>query len=177
MRVREILAAGTPFAPPPGEIFDAAAPSVLEENLCANVSVSMASVFDRSLRTLENLEIIFFFSEINECEKNPCGKNAVCRNTVGSFTCSCKPEYTGDPYRGCVGESSAIHTERFRFIRYVRFRFLMSMIYFSKISTNARWRTSRAEQTRFAKTPNRATIAYALKDIRPNLLLKLLANK
>lgn len=40
--------------------------------------------------------------DINECVQNPCGKNAICTDTVGSFTCSCKEDYTGDPYRGCV---------------------------------------------------------------------------
>lgn len=26
----------------------------------------------------------------------------MCTDTIGSFICSCKPEYTGDPFRGCV---------------------------------------------------------------------------
>ena len=33
---------------------------------------------------------------------NPCGKNAICTDTIGSFICSCNSDYTGDPYRGCV---------------------------------------------------------------------------
>uniref|UniRef100_A0A2M4DS15 Putative nidogen n=1 Tax=Anopheles darlingi TaxID=43151 RepID=A0A2M4DS15_ANODA len=40
--------------------------------------------------------------DVNECLDNPCGANALCTDTVGSFICSCKPEYTGDPFRGCV---------------------------------------------------------------------------
>lgn len=40
--------------------------------------------------------------DINECETNPCGPNTVCKDTVGSFVCSCKDSYTGDPFRGCV---------------------------------------------------------------------------
>jgi len=45
------------------------------------------------------------FLDVNECDNNPCGENAVCADTVGSFVCTCKEEFTGDPFRGCVGES------------------------------------------------------------------------
>lgn len=41
-------------------------------------------------------------SDVNECEHNPCGTNSICTDTVGSFTCSCNPDYTGDPRQGCV---------------------------------------------------------------------------
>ena len=38
------------------------------------------------------------FSDINECTANSdnCDVNAVCQNTVGSHTCSCKAGYTGN---------------------------------------------------------------------------------
>ncbi|GLH00244.1 Fat-like cadherin-related tumor suppressor homolog, partial [Gryllus bimaculatus] len=39
---------------------------------------------------------------VDECKDNPCGENAVCTDTVGSFICSCKEDYTGDPFKGCV---------------------------------------------------------------------------
>lgn len=41
---------------------------------------------------------------LNPCNPSPCGANAVCkeRNNVGS--CSCLPEYFGDPYTGCRPE-------------------------------------------------------------------------
>lgn len=44
------------------------------------------------------------YLDVNECSANPCGENAVCTDTVGSFVCSCRQDYTGDPYRKCVGE-------------------------------------------------------------------------
>ena len=44
-------------------------------------------------------EPFLFYADINECEvddSNNCHENAQCTNTVGSFTCSCNPGYTGD---------------------------------------------------------------------------------
>ena len=42
---------------------------------------------------------------INECEKAPpCGTNATCTDTPGSFICKCNPNNEGDPYdkkKGC----------------------------------------------------------------------------
>ena len=38
-------------------------------------------------------------ADFNECDNennNTCHENAQCINTEGSFTCSCKPGYTGD---------------------------------------------------------------------------------
>lgn len=40
--------------------------------------------------------------DVNECAENPCGENAICTNSVGSFICACRPEFTGNPYKGCV---------------------------------------------------------------------------
>lgn len=48
--------------------------------------------------------LFWLILDINECESNPCGKNAECKDSVGSFVCSCKEDYAGDPYRGCEGE-------------------------------------------------------------------------
>ena len=64
-----------------------------------------------------------FCSDVNECLRNPCGSNAECTNTEGSyqvyiiallflisiepialitlFQCSCKAGLTGDPFTGC----------------------------------------------------------------------------
>ena len=42
--------------------------------------------------------------DVNECKKNShkCDKNAECNNTRGSYTCICKPGYSGDGYN-CQG--------------------------------------------------------------------------
>ena len=38
------------------------------------------------------------YADVDECESDEdnCHENANCTNTVGSFTCSCNPGYTGD---------------------------------------------------------------------------------
>lgn len=38
------------------------------------------------------------------CEPSPCGHNAVCREQNGAGSCSCLPEYVGNPYEGCRPE-------------------------------------------------------------------------
>ena len=38
---------------------------------------------------------------MDECLRNPCGRNAVCSNTEGSYQCSCQQGLTGDPFTAC----------------------------------------------------------------------------
>ena len=38
------------------------------------------------------------------CNPSPCGSNAECRERDGVGSCSCLPEYFGDPYTGCRPE-------------------------------------------------------------------------
>lgn len=38
------------------------------------------------------------------CTPSPCGANAVCREQNGAGSCTCLPEYFGDPYVGCRPE-------------------------------------------------------------------------
>uniref|UniRef100_A0A8D8VWK9 Neurogenic locus notch homolog protein 4 n=1 Tax=Cacopsylla melanoneura TaxID=428564 RepID=A0A8D8VWK9_9HEMI len=40
--------------------------------------------------------------DINECEQNPCHASAVCKNSPGSYSCSCPSSLIGDPFTtGC----------------------------------------------------------------------------
>lgn len=38
------------------------------------------------------------------CNPSPCGTNAICKELNGAGSCSCLPEYIGDPYSGCRPE-------------------------------------------------------------------------
>ena len=49
----------------------------------------------------------FCSSDINECHAasdNNCSPNAICANTNGSYTCTCKNGFTGNGVT-CLGES------------------------------------------------------------------------
>lgn len=47
----------------------------------------------------------FLFADINECSPNShrCNINAICKNTQGSYACTCKAGYTGNG-RNCIGK-------------------------------------------------------------------------
>lgn len=53
---------------------------------------------------INQILIELFTVDINECDYNPCGNNSICTDTMGSFVCSCKADYTGDPIKGCHGK-------------------------------------------------------------------------
>lgn len=38
------------------------------------------------------------------CNPSPCGSNAVCKELNGAGSCTCLPDYFGDPYSGCRPE-------------------------------------------------------------------------
>ena len=39
---------------------------------------------------------------IDECIATPCGTNAYCHDTLGTYICDCIPGYELDPYKECV---------------------------------------------------------------------------
>ena len=43
--------------------------------------------------------------DFDECEESPCGLNATCNNTEGSYICSCNSGYVGDGLQ-CSGEQA-----------------------------------------------------------------------
>lgn len=45
------------------------------------------------------------------CYPNPCGANALCRETSGRPVCSCPPGYSGSPLSGCRRSECLDHTE------------------------------------------------------------------
>ena len=74
--------------------------------------------FNLSVTTsLKLYEPFLFYADINECdESNNCHENAQCTNTVGNYTCSCNPGYTGD---GINCTSKLQYTVMFSFMKSV----------------------------------------------------------
>ena len=64
--------------------------------------------------------IFFFLLDINECSSNShsCDVNAVCRNTLGSYTCACKPGYSGNG-RTCSGKLNSVIEKQSVFAKFV----------------------------------------------------------
>lgn len=56
------------------------------------------------------MKSFFLFIDVNECRStNNCSKDAVCSNLPGSYSCSCKPGFTGDGL-SCQGKSLTPYT-------------------------------------------------------------------
>ena len=52
-----------------------------------------------------------FFSDMNECHTDfPCHSNATCKNTDGSYICTCDSGYSGDGLN-CTGRNTKISSD------------------------------------------------------------------
>ena len=51
---------------------------------------------------MASIYIIFDSVDVNECVGEPCGLNANCTNTIGSFMCACQAGYEGNG-TNCTG--------------------------------------------------------------------------
>jgi len=51
-----------------------------------------------------SLAPVIYDEPTHPCNPTPCGSNAVCKERNGAGSCSCLPEYFGDPYMGCRPE-------------------------------------------------------------------------
>jgi hypothetical protein len=85
----------------------------LEEILSNNVQSNQIVRYFTSLH--RNFPLLTWFSTIlvtylpveTPCQKNPCGRNAVCNERKGAGSCVCIPKYYGDPYVECKPECNA----------------------------------------------------------------------
>lgn len=63
----------------------------------------------RDLRRYLRMTYAHNYTDIDECNNTSiCDVNALCINTYGNFTCSCKPQYSGDGF-SCDGQYSIIY--------------------------------------------------------------------
>ena len=42
--------------------------------------------------------ITFLYTDVDECEMDPCHEFAMCTNTPGNFTCECLDDYRGNGF-------------------------------------------------------------------------------
>ena len=56
---------------------------------------------------------VFFFLDINECDKNPCDKKSEnCNNTPGSYTCKCKKGWVRSKKGECKKKKKKTKTKK-----------------------------------------------------------------
>lgn len=66
--------------------------------------MSLAQKFQVIQLSYMNRILVYHEPEVTACQTNPCGINAVCRERDNVGSCSCIPEYYGDPYTECRPE-------------------------------------------------------------------------
>jgi hypothetical protein len=73
---------------------------ILFENLLLKIVRQRFKIF--------SIDIFIFFPAISlpvsPCVPSPCSFNAICKEQHGAGSCSCLPDYIGNPYEGCRPE-------------------------------------------------------------------------
>lgn len=76
-----------------------------------SISRSFPAFFFDQIFILLHLNLLYFSSKAppvvekrEPCNPSPCGANAECKERSGAGSCTCLPEYYGDPYTGCRPE-------------------------------------------------------------------------
>ena len=52
-------------------------------------------------------KLFYTISDMDECLYHQCDVNAICNNNLGSFSCECKPGYSGDGFN-CTGRIAGV---------------------------------------------------------------------
>ena len=66
-----------------------------QDSLEMDTTVQVSTYF-----TIHQLYLILLATaDIDECLNVTCGQNAMCDNTVGSYSCQCDPGFVGDGYK------------------------------------------------------------------------------
>ena len=54
-------------------------------------------VYSNSIQEIVATRLKFvFFSDVNECGSNPCQNGGSCADLINSFSCSCRPGFSGN---------------------------------------------------------------------------------
>ena len=65
----------------------------------------ISNLLERDTLTLYKHINSALFKDVDEClSETACGINANCKNTGGSFSCTCPVGYRGNPYKACQGK-------------------------------------------------------------------------
>ena len=81
--------------------------------VCVCVCVHACGTHIRSGTNLKSFFLKNIFSadypveKVTPCQPSPCGANAVCREQNGAGSCSCLPDYKGNPYESCRPECTS----------------------------------------------------------------------
>lgn len=74
------------------------------QNVILNVRF-LSSTFKSKLFVITFSFYAVTFATLNTpCSPSPCGANAVCKESNGAGSCTCLPDYVGNPYDGCRPE-------------------------------------------------------------------------
>lgn len=77
---------------------------IIRESMLVHLSNLCLTVFSPFSKSCSILAVVPTEGPRNPCNPSPCGANAVCKERNGAGSCTCLPEYQGDPYTGCRPE-------------------------------------------------------------------------
>ena len=79
---------------------------------------------DKAIHYENCFQVEYLSTDVDECSSPylPCDSNAICTDTIGSFTCHCKPGFTGNG-TNCEGDipthDAAAQTDCYVFVCYI----------------------------------------------------------
>ena len=74
-------------------------------------------------------QVQLFFIDIDECSLNlPCDSNAICTDTVGSFTCQCRLGFTGNG-TNCEGDIFTYILYSCMYVHYIEIYVMVNYIH------------------------------------------------
>lgn len=76
--------------------------ALLSNSVCGDTFLSFKYEFHSLLMLF--LAIPLSPAPVDPCIPSPCGSNAVCKEFNGAGSCTCLPNYIGNPYEGCRPE-------------------------------------------------------------------------